>query len=280
MSTSLLPDTFRFSQGSLQDFADCPRRFLLRHIEGRGYPAPEAEPIRVNELRRERGIRFHEMVCQDHSGVPRAEIDEACASDEALQEWWEIYKSVDPASGKGECYPEISVQGRVEGYPVVATYDLVAREEDGSLHIFDWKTSRRRPSREQLAQRLQTKVYPYLLVQAGVFLNGGAAPEPERIQMTYWFSCHPHDPETFEYSSYQYGVDGEALASQVKAVSALTERDGFERTQDISHCTYCTYRSYCDRGVQAGAVDGSDGHLLGDMDSLEESLDDVEEIAF
>ncbi|MCS3830868.1 hypothetical protein GGP91_002962, partial [Salinibacter ruber] len=34
-STSLLPEDFQFSQGSLQDFDDCPRRFLLRHIEGR-----------------------------------------------------------------------------------------------------------------------------------------------------------------------------------------------------------------------------------------------------
>ena len=280
MDVTLLPDTFRFSQGSLQDFADCPRRFLLRRIEGRGYPAPEAEPIRVNELRRERGVRFHEMVCQDHSGVPREEIGASCAGDDALREWWETYKDLDPAGEKGECYPEISVQGHVEGYPVVATYDLVTKGEDGTLHIFDWKTSKRRRSREELTRRLQTKVYPYLLVQAGAFLNGGQAPTPGRIQMTYWFANHPHDPETFEYSSYQCELDGEDLAGQVQEIRAITTRDGFEQTEDDSHCRYCTYRSHCDRGVQAGAVDASGADVLEDMESLEESLDDVEEIAF
>ena len=278
-SSQLLPDAFQFSQSSLQDFADCPRRFLLRRIEKRAYPAPEAEPIRANELRRQRGIQFHQMICQDASGVPRDRIDEHCASDEILRGWWESYKECEPAGTGGECLAEITITGSVAGFPLTATYDLLAIRPDGTLHIFDWKTSRRRSQRSRLARRLQTKVYPYLLVQAGAWLNGGTAPQPEEVSMTYWFSNHPHDPSTFEYSAFQYGLDKEDLEGYVRSITSRGGRSEFELTDDEAHCRYCTYRPHCDRGVQAGSVREVDVELdVGE--ELEISLGEVEEISF
>jgi hypothetical protein len=279
MNASPLPDDFQFSQGNLQDFADCPKRFLLRHIERRAYPAAEAEPIRVNELRKERGVRFHEMICQDHSGVPRRAIDAQCQGDDALQTWWANYKRHAPVAPGPETRAEITVRGRIDGYPLVATYDLVACRPDGTLEIYDWKTSSRRPGRDRLAARLQTKAYPYLLVEAGAWLNGGKPIDPGQVQMTYWFSQHPGDPETFDYTAFQYQTDGEALAGYVQAIEAREARTDFERTGDTDHCRYCTYRSYCGRGAEAGAVDGGEPYLE-ETASLEVNLDDLDEIEF
>jgi len=278
-NTSLLPEDFQFSQGSLQDFEDCPRRFLLRHIEGRPYPAPEAEPIRENERRKERGTRFHELLCQACSGVPREAIRRQATGDEKLEVWWDRYVRREPVGDPARTHAEISLEGEVAGYPLVATYDLIAERRDGTFEIFDWKTAQYRPNRSDLASRLQTKVYPYLLAQAGSSLNGGEPPSPENIQMTYWFARHPDDPETFEYSEYKRQVDEEHLQDQVGKILARTERDHFEKTDDERHCKFCTYRSHCGRGAQAGNIDDGSQYLE-ETGSTQADLDDVEEIEF
>ena len=280
MGTPLLPDDFVFSQSSLRDFSECPRRFLLRRVEEQGCPAPEAEPIRVNEERRKRGTRFHEMVCQHHSGVPQGAIARQCAGDDILHAWWEEYVAHDPAGGKRTCYAEISLQGQVAGYRLTAKYDLLAVTPSGKLHIFDWKTSQRRPDRRSLTKRLQTKVYPYLAVEAGSELIEGSAVDPSQVMMTYWFSNHPSSAVTFEYSTPQYKLDEETLTSIVEEARACEERNDFELTGDEANCKYCTYRSYCQRGVEAGAVEEGEGYLEDTGALRETSLEDVEAIAF
>jgi hypothetical protein len=277
--TSLLPRDFQFSQGSLQDFEDCPRRFLLRHIEGRPYPAPEAEPIRENERRKERGTRFHELLCQEQSGVPREAIRRQAKSDEKLQLWWDRYVGREPVGEAAQTYAEISLEGTIAGYPLVATYDLIAERPDGTFEIFDWKTAQYRPGRSDLASRLQTKVYPYLLARAGTVLRGGEAPAPEQIKMTYWFARHPDDPETFEYSEYNFEVDEEHLQDRIGKILARTERTHFEKTSDTTHCRFCTYRSHCGRGAQAGNLEDGETYLE-ETESVEPDLDEVEEIEF
>ena len=280
MGTSLLPDDFVFSQSSLRDFSECPRRFLLQRIEEQGCPAPEAEPIRVNEERRKRGTRFHEMVCQRHSGVPQDAIARQCAGDEVLHTWWEKYVAHDPAGAEGTCYAEISLQGQLAGYRLTAKYDLLTVTPSGKLHIFDWKTSQRRPDRQSLTRRLQTKVYPYLLVEAGSEFLEGAAVDPRQVTMTYWFSNHPSSAVTFEYSTQQYQLDEETLTSIVEKACACEERSDFELTDHEANCKFCTYRSYCRRGVEAGAVEEGEGYLDDTGASQEIDLQDVEAIAF
>jgi len=278
-SAPLLPEDFQFSQGSLQDFEDCPRRFLLRHLEGRPYPAPEAEPIRENERRKERGVRFHELLCQEHSGVPREAIRRQATGDEKLEVWWDRYVRREPVGETDRAYAEISLEGEVAGYPLIATYDLIAERPGGTFEIFDWKTARYKPDRGQLASRLQTKVYPFLLAQAGSGLTGGDPPAPEQIKMTYWFAEHPGDPETFEYSDYNVEVDEEHLQDQVGKILAGTQRAHFEKTDDERHCKFCTYRSHCGRGTEAGNIDDGSAYLE-ETGSTQADLDDVEEIEF
>jgi len=275
----LLPKDFQFSQGSLQAFKDCPRRFLLSHIEGRPYPAPEAEPIRNNERRKERGTRFHELLCQEHSGVPRAAIRSQAEADEKLEVWWDRYADREPVGDPAQTYAEISLEGEVAGYALLATNDLIAKRADGTFEIFDWKTARYRPERSDLASRLQTKVYPFLLAQAGSGLAGGEPPSPDQIQMTYWFAQHPGEAETFEYSDYKYQVDEEHLQDQVGKILARTKRDEFEKTAHERHCKFCTYRSHCGRGAEAGNLEGGETYLE-ETDSVEPDLDEVEEIEF
>ena len=104
-----------------------------------------------------------------------------------------------------------------------------------------------------LAQRLQTRVYPYLLVQAGAELNGGQPFAPEQVEMVYWFAEFPDRPERFVYNADQYAEDGALLAGLLEQVTVLSMGDeSFPLTPDESKCRFCVYRSLCNRGIAAG----------------------------
>ncbi|MBA4379648.1 MAG: hypothetical protein C0393_03000 [Anaerolinea sp.] len=67
---STIPTPFTFSQSSLQDYADCPRRFQLRYIEELAWPAVESEPALENERHQQEGLFFHRLVQQRLVGLP------------------------------------------------------------------------------------------------------------------------------------------------------------------------------------------------------------------
>lgn len=255
----MLPDHFQFSQGSLQDFVDCRRRFELRYLLQLAWPALESEPAMENELFMQKGALFHRLAHQHWLGVPDEMID-PLAGDEDLGHWWEHFKHFTAELPEMKLYPEVSLSAPLGDYRLVAKYDLVGIHPDGKAFIYDWKTSRRRPKREWLAERLQTRVYPYILVRAGGQLNEGAPLAPEQVQMVYWFAAHPDEPQQFSYSKVQYQADHAYLQELVATITALKE-GSFPLTNDERRCTFCVYRSLCDRGVKAGDWDAFEADL-------------------
>lgn len=253
-----LPPDFHFSQGSLQDFVDCQRRFQLRYLDRIAWPAVEVEPILENERHLEQGALFHLMVQQQLLGVPVARLT-AMAQDEDLARWWRNYLDASPAAREGTHYPELTLSAPfgVDGLRrLVAKYDLVIVTPDGRASIFDWKTARQRSPALRLAKRLQTRVYPYLLVQAGGDLNNGRPFEPGQIEMIYWFADFPDRPERFVYTATQYAEDAGYLAGLLEQIAALSLGNGvFPLTEVEERCHFCVYRSLCDRGVSAGNID-------------------------
>ena len=142
--------------------------------------------------------------------------------------------------------------------------------------ILDWKTSRRRPRREWLAERLQTKVYPYLLVRAGAHLNDGQPLAPEQVEMVYWFANFPDDPAHFVYDAAQYEADEAYLASLVERIG----NPPYPRTSDERDCRYCRYRSLCQRGVEAGPLDEMDETEAGAGFDISLDFEQIAEIEY
>ena len=89
-----LADDFTFSQSSLQDYVDCPRRFELRYIEGVRYPSLEAEPALKHEEHMRQGAQFHKMVQQYLVGVSADRLATSVSDDEILSAWWETFTAV------------------------------------------------------------------------------------------------------------------------------------------------------------------------------------------
>ena len=276
---------FEFSQSSLQDFVDCKRRFDLRYLRRLAWPALQVEPARENERHMQRGERFHRLAQQYLSGAPpeflarMAQADE----DENLQRWWQNFMEDIPAELTGRRHVETTLAAplatpTLARFRLVAKYDLVLARPDGRMRIYDWKTSIHRPRSQTLRERLQTRVYPYLLVQAGAIFNHGSPVQPEQIEMIYWFTEPGQAPEILPYDRARWQADGEILHALVDQIRALPP-DGFEMCANEAVCRFCVYRSLCDRGIRPGQV--VDRELEPERrEDLDFSLEQIVEIEF
>jgi len=266
---SKLPEQFSFSQSSLQDYADCSRRFQLRYLDKLVYPAEETEPALENEKHLQEGQQFHRLAQQYLLGIPTEKLA-PLANTPNLQRWWENFVSAKDLTGLRDLsglYPEVTLSAPLGDFRLVAKYDLIVFTDDEIIIIYDWKTYRKQPRNEWLSARWQTRVYRSLLVAAGSQLNGGKPIVPERCEMVYWFSNFPDDPARFPYNEAQYKRDWDALARLTEEIQSASD---YPKTDDRQKCSYCPYRSYCDRGIQAG-----DPELL-EAEMEAESLFDVD----
>lgn len=276
-------DDLVFSQTALQDYVECARRFELRYLRELNWPALETGQALERELNMERGHEFHHLLHQHAMGVPVAAL-EATIDDEAMRFWWRNYLEWQERNLPLKRHAELSLTTPVTGPDgkeqtlLTAKYDLVTVLADGTILIVDWKTGR--PQRRSiLAERLQTIVYRYVLSLAGDWLNDGRPVEPERIRMTYWFA---QDSSTvdFDYDSEARRRDEHRLLSIIGSISAeIRGRFEFPKTSDERACRFCSYRSLCERGVEAGGIgDGEELEEIGVPASFD--LDDLEEVEF
>jgi hypothetical protein len=258
MMGELMPDelksetsaTFIFSQSSLQDYFDCPRRFQLRYIEHLAWPAVETEPVLENEFRQYEGQLFHRMVQQHLVGLPVEKLTRL-ASKPNLTRWWENYLSQEFNIAGYALYPELTITAPIGSHRLLAKYDLLAILPNQKALIFDWKTTQRRPRDEWMAVRMQTRVYRALLVQAGAALNGGSLVQPEQVDMVYWYADFPSEPAHFPYNPTQFKRDWDGLTSMINEID---HQRYFPLTEDEKKCAYCPFRSYCNRGGKAGMI--------------------------
>jgi PD-(D/E)XK nuclease superfamily len=267
------PDHFDFSQSSLQDYADCPRRFQLRYLERLEWPAIEAEPVGEFESRQQEGLVFHRLVQQHLLGLP-AELVAASARSPDLQRWWHNFLAADLDLEGCTVRPELNLFAAIRRHRLVAKYDLVAIR-DGEATIYDWKTYARRPSNESMEARWQTKVYRALMARAATATSSGSPPSADSIRMVYWFSEFPADPAIFTYDARQFQTDWAAIEKLVREISSARD---FPLTDNRKRCRFCAFRSYCDRGKEAAAWDASAAELdAGDVFDI--SFDEIDEIA-
>jgi CRISPR/Cas system-associated exonuclease Cas4 (RecB family) len=271
---SEIVNRFTFSQSSLQDYADCPRRFQLRYIEQLTWPAVEMEPALENERRQQEGLLFHRLAQQRLLGLPEEKLARL-ANTPDLGRWWSNWQDFRSLADFGSLYPELTLSAPLGEHRLLATYDLVAVQPGPKACIYDWKTYRKRPRDEWMAARLQTRVYRALLIQAGAHLNNGQSFAPEQVEMIYWYADFPAEPARFPYTATQYRRDWDALSALATEIAA---RRDFPLAADEAKCAYCPYRSYCNRGAQAGQADDREAET--ELESIELNFEQIQEIEF
>jgi predicted RecB family nuclease len=193
------------------------------------------------------------------------------ADDPDLSRWLGNYRAAPPEGLPEEVREaELMLSVAVAGYRLEARYDLLAGVPGQRWVIVDWKTSRRRSTRSWLSKRLQTRIYPFVLVQGGATLNAQAPIAPEQVEMWYWFAEFPGQPERFVYGAELFAGDQELLEGVIGEIKACPE-EGFLKTDNRQLCRYCVYRSLCWDDVQAGLL----GELE-DLETAEETLEDID----
>ena len=206
--------------------------------------------------------------------------------DEDLARWWGNYLAAGPAVPEGARHTEIVLSAPLTTYRLLAKYDLIVVDEEGFWHIFDWKTARRPPGRERLAQRLQTRVYPYLLVEAGEHLNGNRAISPDHVEMIYWFAELPKELHHFSYNEELHRENQRYLTALVREMELLdrqaaSEEGSWPMTSHEERCLFCLYRSLCDRGKSAGTLEEIELEAEWEADlDLDLDFEQIAEIAY
>lgn len=274
MIQSNLPPDFSFSQKSLQDYRDCPRRFQLRYLEKLSWPASPSEPMERYEYLSSLGTQFHKLVHQYLSGLEPAHLQDGL-TDSILQRWFDHFLDSRFVDIPEPHFPEISLVSRLNEFRLIAKYDLVYLENDGKFYILDWKTSHTKPPRGWLENRIQSMLYPYLLSAAGHTLFPVPDIHPDTIYMVYWYPSDPQKPEVFHHSAHkqsQYDETLRGLLSEIQdAADGLTD---FPKTDVLDRCLYCRYRSFCDRGEKAGDLENHSNSLL--FNHQDTDLDDLD----
>jgi len=264
-----------FSQASLQDYVDCPRRFHLRHVVGLRWPAEETAPALENERRLRQGAALHRLIRQHLVGIAAGALSRSIGDSE-VQRWWENYLEARPAASAETRYPEVTLSTVIGEHHLAARYDLIGVDADGGGLVFDWKTYRQRPGRRWLAERLQTRVYPYVLVRAWDAIDHDRPIRPDRVTMVYWFAEFPSVAVNFSYDADQFHADEsylQGLMEEIRGrVAGCAEDELLERTGDRERCRFCRYRSFCGRGVEPGRL-GEGVEELASDDLSDFSLD-------
>lgn len=272
---------FTFSQQSLADFADCPRRFYLRYVLRQPWPQLESPPEGYDvpayrEFLR-KGAALHRWIERRWLGLPEADgaASAELAADPEFALWWRRFQEEDFEALPALRMPELVLLAPLGAHMITARLDLLAVDEhSGRAVVVDWKTMRgaaaQRP--EFLRGRVQTCAYLYVLAMAGAPYRGGRD-GADGCEFHYWMANVPdfrwvrfvYDQESFEQDRRRL----EALAADAALRAGEAE---FEMTVDHRKCGFCTYATLCRRSsasaptadefiddeVAERAVDGSD----------------------
>jgi hypothetical protein len=289
-SSQILKPDFVFSQHSLQDLVDCKRRFYLRHIRRLAWPAAIAEPFLEYENQILLGEAFHNLIHQFYSSIS-IEVLSSFAQNIHLSEWWgnfldAVQQMAIPKPSIHSCFSEMSLIVPFHNYRLIAKYDLLALGENDiePIVIWDWKTSQNKPKRQVLERRLQSVVYPFILYHSN--FRGAIK---SHLKMIYWYANYPDKPEVLWYSLDEYRANEQQLITLLDSVthaskSDLSPENQYPMTDDLHRCTYCNYRSFCNRGISAGHLIMEELEIEDDESmhsaSIEFSTDEIPEIEY
>lgn len=262
------PPAFAFSQSSLQDYLDCARRFQLRYLMQQEWPAPAAEPLAEAEQADLLGKRFHRLVERYWLGLPieRAQLEEP------LRGWWEAFLQNPIPDLPPKRRPEVHTSAVLHGQRLIAAFDLLAYTSGSEAVIVDWKTSKRRSPRQWLERRMQTILYPLMLVESAPRLLGYAI-KPEQVRLIYWFANAPSEIEVIQYSAERHTQAQKLVATTLDRLLA-TDETIWPLTTNEMHCRLCQYRSLCNRGVVAGQLDEAEIEAVEAMEAAGDVMQD------
>ncbi len=201
-----------------------------------------------------KGVVLHQWIERHWLGMPGpVQFD-----DDELALWWARFCGTDLSALPARRDPELSLVAPLGRFRLYARFDLLASDPDtGEFVIVDWKTIRggSAPATRTLRERVQTRVYLYVLATAGAPYNAGRPLQPDLLRLRYWLANFPESPWVdIGYSAPEFEADGRMLDALADDIARRQGEADFPKTDDLRHCAACSYRTLCQRDAQlAGA---------------------------
>ncbi len=262
---------FDYSQNKLHDYLECQRRYELRYLLQRIWPAVQSEPVLALEEQIKNGKIFHLMAQQFFCGINQENIS-LQIENEKISSWWKAFLAFAEPYKKLPCQPEVLISSKFNHASFVGVFDLLVYSPNKKMTIIDWKTNQVKPTRKLLEQHIQTRLYPLLLTLGGKQWNNGHKISPDQIEMIYWFANDPDEPESFLYSEQSYQADLFFIQNLVDRIEK-TKPGEFPLTEHHNKCKFCNYRSLCDRGSAPGS---NAENLSLDFEYLYEEIEEID----
>ena len=269
-----------YSQNKLHDYIECPRRYELKYLLQRTWPAVLSEPVIEMEKQIMDGKLFHLFAQQFFSGISQEDIATQIDNPK-MNNWWESFVQFADQFLSLPHQPEVLISSNIKNARFKGIFDLLVYSPGEKFIILDWKTNQHKPEKKNLEQHIQTRLYPLLLALSGEQWNTNQKILPGQIEMIYWFANYPDDPEIFTYSQKNYQMDLDYVQELVQKIEN-TKINEFLLTKNEKKCLFCNYRSLCGRGSKPG---NQSEYNSQDFDYLYEIIDEIDisqigEIAF
>lgn len=242
---------FALTRSRLQALVECGRRFWLHSI--RRVPWPAATEASGAQEAFVRGQEFHRLMERQFLGLP---VDPVAPD---LREWWGAWQAHPLTLPAGWTRPEVTLSIPVAGERLVARYDLLAipADPDGTLVIVDWKTGARPRARAALNEDMQSRLYPYVLVEGAAAVTGRAL-RPEGVELVYWQAAAPADPVRFGYTAAEHESNGHEIEALIDRAHGLNAEAMPPVIEDLSVCARCPYRTFCNQPVGPAPPESDD----------------------
>jgi PD-(D/E)XK nuclease superfamily len=254
------------SQGLLNLFATCPRKFQHIHLDQLNAPIASTQQERFTW-----GNRFHLRMQQQELGLQFNPVEPEFDSmdqqihelaDTFIQSVPELFQANPTTCRQSEHQRSLQFQG----YLFTVIYDLLILDEQAA-QILDWKTYPRPQKSDWLFHNWQTRLYPFVLAKTSHYL-------PEQISMTYWFVQAKQGQRLkpqclkFHYSQSQHQQIDQEITDLLRQLTHYLQQyqaEGwpFPQVQSDANCNTCTFAQRCQR--ELGGV-----HRLQTIANLEE----------
>jgi len=244
-----------FSATTLQDFIDCKRKFKLKYIDHLSWPAPLSQLNTKYSEAITRGRKFHQLIQQHFIGIPDYELFNSI-QDHTVRQWLKNALSFEISSEKQtKKMVEYHVSYINKGVLLTGVIDLLLISPDSGMKIIDWKTGLSKPNLDRYKSRIQTRLYPYLLLQSPAFsANRFEGLKTQEITFNYWFTNFPEHSLSFTYDRQNFNQD-DAYFDDLITTITLTPVEEMLMTHNIDLCRSCPFQLYCGRNIQADYFD-------------------------
>ena len=238
-----------FSAVKIQDFMDCERRYELKYILEQSWPSISSEPVVEVEENVKKGNRFHYLIFQFFSGIPKEKLI-LSIKDEEIQVWFNSFLDFSKNIDQNKTFPEFHLVNQLNKTRITAIYDLIHVSKNNEVRIIDWKTSHFIPKKTTLSAKVQTILYPYLIFETYNEFLPDINLVPDKISLQYWFSTSPTKEFIFKYGQSTHENHRVFLENIIDQIQNKSVGE-FALTENKTKCGFCPYRSLCNRGAYA-----------------------------